>query len=164
MFAINNYLSSKELIEMQIKNEEKYIEEATEKIKLLMQNDICLLNLKTYGHYSALDRCYETITIHQENIENMKKGDIKFLFELISKEEKNKQMLINSQIMNLIERIEEIIEYKQQPEWYKPDSMTVDEFIETNNTYQKKLKNYIERLLDGDFELYNELIQSEREN
>ena len=162
--AINNYLTSKKLIKMQISKEEKYIEEAAKNIKEWMHNDIVRLELKAHGHSPFIDGYQDAITSHKRNIEKLQKGDIEFLFNLISKEEKKKQTLINSQIMRLIETIEEDVKCRQKPERFKPMSMSMDEFIEGGEAIRKKLKNYITRLLDGDFELYQELVQSEREN
>lgn len=162
--AINNYLSSKGLIKEQISKEEKYIEEYAENIKNLMKLDYVRLELKAYGHHSTIENYQDAIICHKKNIEKLKKGDIDFLFELMSKEEKRKQALINSQIMKLIETIEEYVECRHQPEWYKPESMSMDTFIENYNQGIKMLKLYISKLLDGDFELYHSLVQSEREN
>lgn len=95
IIAINNYLSSKQHIKEQIKREEGHIKESIEEINTLMQNDICLLNLKVYGNYSALDRCYNAIVYHQTNIEKLKKGDFELCKELIEHEknlEKQKQI------------------------------------------------------------------------
>ena len=71
------------------------LEDVRKKIEVLMQNDICLLNLKVHGHYSALDECYRAIVYHQANIEKLKKGDFELCKELIEHEkeiEKQKQI------------------------------------------------------------------------
>ena len=71
------------LIKEQIKKEEEYIKENTKEIEYLMQDEICLLNLKVYGHYDFLDRCFDLITYHQKNIEKLKRGDMKLCLELV---------------------------------------------------------------------------------
>lgn len=93
--AINNYLSSKRLIKEQIKKQEMYIEDVRKEIENLMQDNICLLNLKVHGNYFGLDRCYRAIIHHQTNIEKLKKGDFELCKELIEHEkeiEKQKQI------------------------------------------------------------------------
>lgn len=162
--AINIYLTSKELIKEQIRGEEEHIKENIKKMNSLMKNDICRGHLKSHGHYFTLDSCYNAITYHQTNIDKLKRGDVVFLFELMSKEDKKKQALLNAQIKRLIEDIEEDIRCRQNPKLFKPESMSMDEFVESGNQLNKKLKKYISRLLEGDFELLDELTQSQREN
>ena len=161
--AINNYFSYKELIKEQISKEEKHIEECSMKVKNLLDSDLVRLHIKANGNHPTIKKLQDAITCHKKNIEKLK-CDIKFLFEFMSKEEKKKQALINLKIMYLIDCIERDVECRQQPEWHKPGNMSIDEFIEEGKEIRKKLKHYIERLLDGDFELYHELVQLEREN
>lgn len=154
---INTYLSAKRLIQAQIWKEEKCIEECTEEINSYMKIDYVRLEIKLGRKNHFINENQMAIIRHKMNIERLKTGDIEFLFELILKEQKAKQSPLNSLIVELLDILEEQVECKQHPEMYKTEAMSMDDFYESCNEGIKKTKNNIERLLEGDLELYNVL-------
>lgn len=158
--AINNYRAYRWLIKEQIKKEKEYIKACEEDIKSLMKLEYVPLRIKVYGNHPAIDRNQMAIMRHKMNIEKLKKGDIYFLFELMLKEQKNKQSPLNSLIVELLDVLEEQVEVKQQPKMHKPGSMSIDDFNESCDKGIKTTKEHITRLLEGDVEVYNKLEQA----
>ena len=97
------------------------------------------------------------------DIKSLESKNVKFLFELMLKEDKMKQYLIDEQIRQAEERIEDTIRCMKEPDEYKTEIESIEEFYARAISGIEFDKKVISRLKAGDYSLCKHLISRERD-